>query len=91
MVKIISTQVFLIATVHFYWRINKQRKKWCRKGHSRRVGTKLAAEGVTYVCRDLSLWNQLSHLFSDASSKVPHIAVSLEDKRVEGGPFNHFM
>lgn len=63
----------------------------CREEHSRRIRAKLAAEGVAFVCRDLSLGNELSHLFSDASSKVPHITVSLEDKRADGGPFNHLV
>lgn len=29
------------------------------------------------MCRDLSFGNELSHFISDASSKVPHITVSL--------------
>lgn len=36
------------------------------------------------MSRDLSLGNQLSHFFSDASSKVPDITVSLQDMRAEG-------
>ena len=64
----------------------------CRgEGHSRRVRAELAAEGVALVCRNLSLWNELSHFIADASGEVPHITVPLleEDKRNERGCFNH--
>lgn len=58
-------------------------------GHLRGIRAKLAAEGVAFVCRDLSLGNELSHLISDASSKVPHITVSLlkEDRKDQRRPF----
>lgn len=36
------------------------------------------------MSRDLGLGDQLSHFFSDASSKVPHITVSLEGMRAKG-------
>lgn len=50
-------------------------------GRSRGIGAELAAEGVAFVCGDLRLWDELSHLISDASGKVPHITVSLERKK----------
>lgn len=55
-----------------------------REGHSRRVWTKLAAEGVAVVCRDLGLGDHLSHLLSDSSCKVPHVTVALVKQGPEG-------
>lgn len=51
--------------------------RWIGRRHSRGIGAELAAEGVAFVCRDLGLWNELSHFISHASSEVPHVTVSL--------------
>lgn len=67
---------------------DRESLKVCRgEGNSRGIRAELAAEGVAFVCRDLGLGNELSHLISDASSEVPHITVPLlkDDKRTGRG------
>ncbi len=63
------------------------------EGRSRGIRAKLAAKGVAFVCRDLSLGNELSHLISHASGKVPHITVPLlrRTRRTKGGCFSHLI
>lgn len=56
----------------------EQSKSVCRREkHSRRIGAELAAQGVAFVCRDLSFGDELSHFITNASSKIPHVTVSL--------------